>query len=101
MAFDRTGTKKEPARNPHRKCLQVLAYLLTEEMDNQEHLNKKKLAVKSPGRGMTVSFRRIIKSLKDIAASRQMTEHLQVIVEGHRHLLYQGMGIHSPNPLNC
>lgn len=29
-------------------------------MDNQEHLNKKELAVKSPGRGMTVSFRKII-----------------------------------------
>ena len=30
-----------------------------------------------------------------------MTEHLQVIVEGHRHLLYQGLGTHSPNHLNC
>ena len=50
---------------------------------------------------MTVSFRRIIESLQDIAASQQMAVHLQVIVQGHRHLLYQGLGTHSPNPLNC
>ena len=90
--------KKEPASNPYRQFLQVLAYLMTEEMDNQEHLNKKKPTVRLSGRGMTVSYRRIIESLKDIAASRQMTEHLQVIVEGHDTPFIKGWG-HLPQTL--
>lgn len=70
-------------------------------MDNQENLDKKKLTVILPGKVMTVSFRRTIESLKDIAASQQMTVHLQDIIQGHRHLFYQGLRTHSPNPLNC
>ena len=32
---------------------------------------------------MTVRFRRIIESLKNIATSQQMTVHLQVIIQGY------------------
>lgn len=66
---------------------------MTEEMDNQKQLYKKKLTVRFSGRGMTLSLKRIIKSLKDIAASQQMTVHLQVIVQGHKPPFIKGWGL--------
>ena len=78
--------------------MQLLAYLVTAEMDKSRTLEKQKLAANSPGRGMTVRFRRIIESLKDIVASQQMTVHLQVIVQGHDTPFSKGWG-HFPQTL--
>lgn len=56
MMLDRMDAKKkEPASNPYRKFLQVLAYLVAEEMDKSRTHEKQKLAVNSLGRGMPVS----------------------------------------------